>query len=265
MSTNTSETEKSAPGMQKLNGEFTARTTDAQDRHKRLFSLAQELMPQYGNNWHRHSLVALKTEALARVLYYSELYKKIVDVPGVICEFGVQWGATLAELVNLRNLLEPYNTSRIIYGFDTFEGFISTTASDGGFSKTGDYASFDGYEKKLDEILSLHESFSPMSHIKRFQLIKGDAAKTTADWLQANPHAIVSMAIFDMDLYEPTKEVLKLIRPRLTKGSVLVFDEINCRHFPGETTALDEVIGLNNLRLKRTPLQPYCSWAVFGD
>jgi hypothetical protein len=26
-----------------------------------------------------------------------------------------------------------------------------------------------------------------------------------------------------------------------------------------------EVIGLYNLALKRSPLQPFCAWAVFGD
>jgi UDP-galactopyranose mutase len=84
-------------------------------------------------------------------------------------------------------------------------------------------------------------------------------------WLEKNPHAIVSMAIFDMDVYKPTKDVLEKIIPRLTKGSLLVFDELNCQHFPGETTAVQEVLGLNNLTLQRHPHQSYCAWAVYGE
>ena len=61
-------------------------------------------------------------------------------------------------------------------------------------------------------------------------------------FLERNPHIIVSMAIFDMDIYAPTKRALELVMPRLTKGSLLVFDELNCRHFPGETQALHEVV-----------------------
>jgi hypothetical protein len=252
-------------GIQKVNGEYTSRTNEAQERHHRLFTIAKDLLPQYGTNWHKHGLATLKTEALARILYYNELYKKIVDVPGVVCEFGVQWGATLAQLINLRNIYEPFNASRVIYGFDTFEGFISTSEKDGGFSNNGDYSSTGGYESLLEEILFLHESFSPMPQIKKYELIKGDASVTVEGWLRNNPHAIISMAIFDMDLYEPTKEVLKKITPRLTKGSLLVFDELNCKHFPGETSALDEIVGINNVRLYRTPLQPYCAWAIYGE
>jgi hypothetical protein len=252
-------------GVQKIRGEFTTLTDDAQTRHARLRGLAESLLPQYGTNWHRHALVTTQASAMARILYYNELYKKIVDVPGVICEFGVQWGATLTQLVNLRSIHEPFNLSRIIYGFDTFEGFASTSPNDGGWSSQGDYASTDGYEHTLDEILALHESFSPMPHVKKYELIKGDAAVTSAQWLEENPHAVISMAIFDMDLYEPTRDVLRNILPRLVRGSLLVFDELNCRQFPGETIALDEVIGLNRLRLHRSPLQPYCAWAVFGD
>lgn len=258
-------TDEPIPGVQKIRGEFTTLTGDAQARHRRLRDIAGELLPQYGTNWHRHALVATQASAMARVLYYNELYRKIVDVPGVICEFGVQWGATLTQLVNLRSIHEPFNLSRIIYGFDTFEGFVATAPQDGDYSAKGDYASMRGYEERLDEILALHESFSPMPHVRKYELIKGDAAQTSARWLMDNPHAVIAMAIFDMDLYEPTRDVLRNILPRLTRGSLLVFDELNCRQFPGETIALDEVVGLNNLRLRRSPLQPYCAWAVFGE
>lgn len=68
-----------------------------------------------------------------------------------------------------------------------------------------------------------------------------------------------------MDIYKPTKIVLQKIIPRLTRGSILVFDELNCDVFPGETRAVDEVLGLNNLKLYRSKFQPYGAWAVFGE
>lgn len=229
---------------------------------ERLRDLTINLVRSIGPNWHRHSLVAMRVEALARLLYYNNLYQMIVDVPGVICEFGVQWGATMTELINLRNIYEPFNVSRTIIGFDTFEGFPSVHAMDGGHSSVGDYNSMPGYEEQLEEILALHESFGALSSPRRFSLVKGDVSVTAPAWLEENPHAIVSMAIFDLDLYQPTKDALEAIRPRLVKGSLLVFDELNCARFPGETRALDEVMGLGNLTLRRSPLQPFCAWAV---
>lgn len=251
--------------MKRAGVEFTTRTDEASTINQELLTLVTHLLPTFGAHWHRHALVGMKVEALARVLYYAELYKKIIDVPGVICEFGVQWGATLAQLVNLRSIHEPFNHSRRIVGFDTFEGFPAVSAQDGGHSKVGDYASAPDYEALLRRILTLHEAAAPMAHLEKFELVKGDASVTVEKWLSDNPHAIVSMAIFDMDLYQPTVDALRSILPRMTKGSVLVFDELNCKQFPGETLALREVLGTHQLRLRRTPSQPFCAWAVWGE
>jgi hypothetical protein len=207
----------------------------------------------------------MKRQVLSRLLYQDQLYRSIINVPGVICEFGVHWGATIATLCNLRGIYEPYNHSRRIFGFDTFSGFVGVDEKDGGFSSDGDYSTSTGYEDELSTLLSLHESFSPIPQIQKFELVKGDVTETLPVWIEKNPHAIISMAIFDMDIYKPTRAALELILPRLTKGSLLVFDELNCPHFPGETEAVNEVLGLNNIRLQRTPLQPYCAFAVYGE
>jgi len=151
-----------------------------------------------------------------------------------------------------------------IFGFDTFEGHVSIVEKDGSVPKIGDFFTVDNYEVVLEQILLIQESFSPLAQIKKFELIKGDASYTIDKWLKDNSHAIVSMAIFDMDVYTPTKNVLEKIIPRMTKGSVLVFDELNCEAYPGETRALYEAIGLNNVSLKRFPHQPFCAWAVIG-
>ena len=67
------------------------------------------------------------------------------------------------------------------------------------------------YHQKLDEILDIHEMFSPIRHIKKHELIKGDASKTFEVWLSdiLMQLYLISMAIFDMDLYQPTKDVLE--------------------------------------------------------
>jgi hypothetical protein len=63
----------------------------------------------------------------ARMLYIHELYKKILDVHGLIVEFGVRWGQNLVLFETLRGIYEPFNKNRKIVGFDTFEGFASVS------------------------------------------------------------------------------------------------------------------------------------------
>jgi hypothetical protein len=252
--------------LESIDGEFTQRSKGENERDQDLARLANLRLTSgtLGPQWNYHMSVFTKRQVLSRLLYQDFLYQKILSVPGCILEFGVHWGATIATLVNLRGIYEPYNHSRVIYGFDTFAGFPDVEVEDGGFSQSGDYSTTDGYEDELAEILSIHESFAPIAQIQKFELIKGDVIETLPRFLEENPHVVISMAIFDMDIYAPTKSALQSVLPRLTKGSLVVFDELNCRHFPGETQALQEVVGLGELRLQRVPNQPYCAFAEYG-
>lgn len=248
------------------NNEITGRNSVEEQNITSLKDFHLSHIDNWGVNWNQYSILTLQRQSLSRILYYNNLYKMILGVPGSILEFGSLWGATLSQLISLRGMYEPYNYSRHIYGFDTFEGFVNTSKDkDGSHLSDGDYSVYEGYENQLEEILILHEANCPLPHIKKFSLIKGDASLTSKKWLKDNPHAIIAMAIFDMDIYQPTKDALEAIIPRLTKGSILVFDELNCAPFPGETQALDEVLAINKLKLQHDPHQPNCAWTVWGD
>ena len=201
-------------------------------------------------------------QAFARYLLMNELYKKIVDVQGIIIEFGCRWGQNLALLQTLRGIYEPFNFQRKILGFDTFAGFPSVSQKDGSKALVaeGNFSVTLGYEKYLEQVLACQEQESPISQIRKFEVIKGDAPVELRKYLQANPQTIIAFAYFDFDLYEPTKKCLELIKDHLTKGSILGFDELNCPTFPGETAALKEVFGLDRYRIKRSPLAPYPSY-----
>jgi hypothetical protein len=104
----------------------------------------------------------------------------------------------------LRTIYEPFNISRRVIGFDTFDGFPSV------------------HKKQLEA------------------------------FLKSCPETIVALAYFDLDIYEPTKRCLELLKPFVTKGTVMAFDELNLPHSPGETLALKEVYGLDKIRLRRS-------------
>ncbi|MNW45223.1 hypothetical protein D3C74_224820 [compost metagenome] len=204
----------------------------------------------------------LRRQNLSRILYMDELYRKIVDVHGVIMEFGVRWGQNLALFESLRGIYEPYNYNRKIIGFDTFQGFVGVEPEDGGKVSVGDYSVSDKYEEKLSELLDFHESESPISHIKKYELVKGDASETIQTYLTKHPETIISLAYFDFDLYKPTRDCLQAIMEHTTKGSIIAFDELNSSAFPGETIAFKEVLGLNKYAIKRSPLNPLCSYII---
>jgi len=198
----------------------------------------------------------IKSKDMKRMLFMHELYKKILDVNGIVVEFGSRWGQNLALFESFRGIYEPFNLGRIIVGFDTFEGFNSVHKNDqvNKNHTEGEYSVPDNYEHYLNEILEYHEQENPISHLKKFQIIKGDAPVKLKEYLEKNPQTIIALAYFDMDLYQPTKECLEIIKKYVTKGSVIGFDELNAEVFPGETTALKEVFGLDKFRLKRDAL-----------
>lgn len=111
----------------------------------------------------------------------------------------------------------------------------------------------EGYEDYLEKILDYHETEAPLSHIKKNFILKGDAPKILESYLIDHPETIISFAYFDMDIYEPTKACLELIKPHLTKGCIIGFNELNDSHFPGETIALKETFNLLDYDLERFP------------
>lgn len=206
----------------------------------------------------------LDSKSLSRLLFMDFLYRQIVDVQGIVMEFGTRWGQNLALFTALRGIYEPFNRHRTIVGFDTFEGFPAITSEDGSseMMKKGQLSVGEGYDEYLGELLSIHESLNPLAHVRKFELRKGDATAQLPAFLEDAPQTIVALAYFDFDLYAPTKACLEIVRPRLTKGSVVGFDELNDPDSPGETRALAEVFGLNQVRIKRFPFASRVSYFV---
>jgi len=195
----------------------------------------------------------LNSKNLSRILFMNHLYQQIIDVQGIIIEFGVRWGQNTSLFASLRGIYEPFNRHRKIVGFDTFKGFPAITEKDGKskLMRVGADSVSENYVNYLNTLMGLQEKDNPLSHIKKFELVAGDAVVEIDKYLTEHPETIIALAYFDFDLYEPTRKCLEVIRPYLVKGSVLGFDELNDPDSPGETVALKEVFGLNKIPLKR--------------
>lgn len=210
----------------------------------------------------------LGRQELSRLMALSDIYRKhVVHSNGVLFEFGACYGRTSALLSNFRGIFEPYNFTRKLVVFDTFSGLLGASEKDGSheLARDGKYSAGEGYETHLAQVLAYHESEAPISHVSKTEIIKGDAAPALAEYLARHPETVLALAYFDFDIHAPTKAALEMLTPHLTKSSVLVFDQLNCPEYPGETIALAEVFGLNRCRIHRSPLTPWMSFVLCED
>jgi len=206
----------------------------------------------------------IRTQDLRNFVGRYEILKKTINIPGSIVECGVLHGGGLMTFAQLSSLLEPRNHTRKIIGFDTFKGFPGLSKGDKGsksdFAKEGGLA-VDSYED-IKKSISLFESNKLIEHIPQVELVKGDATKTIPKFVDENPHLVVSVLYLDFDIYEPTKVAIEQFVPRMPKGSMIVFDELNAKYWPGETKALLDNLNINKFKLERFDFDAYRSYAV---
>jgi hypothetical protein len=206
----------------------------------------------------------VKRQNLTRLFAQHEIFKRVLNVKGSIVECGVHRGGGLMAWANMSAIFEPVNLTRRIYGFDTFEGFPSVAPQDLGpgssHVKKGDLHA-DSYDE-LKELIDVYDSNRYLGHIKKVELVRGDATKTIPEFIAKNQHLVVSLLFLDFDLYEPTKVALQHFFPRMPKGAVIAFDELDNPLWPGETMALLDGLGIGRLRIERLDFDPYIGFAV---
>lgn len=205
----------------------------------------------------------VRRQDMTRLLACYEIFKRVLPVKGSVVECGVFRGSTLMAWANFSAILEPNNLTRRIYGFDSFGGFPATSKRDGNRFRRpapGDLRS-DSYE----ELLSLIRAYDMnrfLGHVPKVQLVRGDVRRTIPSFVRENPHLVVSLLFLDLDLYVPTAVALKHFVPRIPRGGVIAFDELDNPMWPGETLAALRTLGLNRLRIERLDFDPYIGFVV---
>jgi hypothetical protein len=203
-------------------------------------------------------------QSLAAFLAKNEMFKRVVGVHGHVIEAGVHLGGGLMTWAQLSAIYEPINHVRRIVGFDTFEGFPSLHPDDGqpalDYARAGGLST--GAREDIRESIRLFDLNRPIGHIERVEVVAGNAVATIPDYVEANPHLVVALLYLDFDLYEPTKVAIETLLPRMPRGAVIAFDELDQRNWPGETKAVLDTAGIRNLRIERFPFTPQISYAV---
>lgn len=189
----------------------------------------------FNNTWEYENgfYLSCSTGRIGKLLNHLEIYKKILNLPGDILEFGVYKGTSLMRLMAFRELLENQSSRKII-GFDTFGEFPKKLSMDSDVKFVENFEKQGGYgisEEHLNQCI-LEKGYS------NYELIKGDIIYTLTEWLSKNPQKRFSLIHIDVDVYEPSLVILKETYEKLVPGGILMMDDWGT--VEGETRAVEE-------------------------
>jgi hypothetical protein len=225
----------------------------------RVFARGNQDLPTKLDNFTKY----IRRQRLTRLLALYEIFKRVLPIKGSIVECGVYHGFSLMAWANISAILEPANLTRRIYGFDSFKGFPSTGAKDKGqnYQAQKGHLQSDSFNE-LQQLIKIYDDNRFLGHVSKVQLISGDIVKTVPEFIKKNQHLMISLLFLDMDLYEPTRAAIQAFYSRIPKGGIIAFDELDNPIWPGETTALMEMLGIGKLRIERVDFDPYIGFAV---
>lgn len=183
---------------------------------------------------------------LARFLAHYELFKRVVTLPGVIVDLGVYRGASTFTWAKLCEIFCPTDVKKVVYGFDTFEGFPSLGEEDGPQDAgreivPGGYAAGETVLRDLARAQEAMNCDKHIRHLDRIELIRGDVERTVPAFVAAKGSGLkVALLNLDLDLYAPTKTALEHFVPRMVRGGIVILDEYAVDAFGGESKAVDD-------------------------
>ncbi|MFY9845897.1 MAG: TylF/MycF/NovP-related O-methyltransferase [Terriglobales bacterium] len=200
---------------------------------------------------------------LTNFLIRYEIFKRVLEIQGSIIECGVLRGGGLMAWAQFSAIFEPTNHQRRVVGFDTFSGFPKLAKQDR--SSESDQARSGGLAVNsydhLEQCVELFDMNRFVGHVPKVELVRGDATRTIPDYLRKNPHLIISLLYLDFDIYQPTLAALKHFLPRMPKGAVIAFDELNLKDWSGESIAVLESLKLREYRIERCSFGSVMSFA----
>lgn len=182
-----------------------------------------------------------------KALAQYELYKKIIDLPGKLFEFGVYKGLSLIRFAQYRRLLET-DTAREIIGFDIFGKFpVAENESNSNKKFVRNFEGQGGEGLSENEIANIFVE----KGVENVSLIPGDIFESLPKYLENSPETAIALLHLDVDIYEPTKYIFENCYDRVVPGGLIIIDDYNA--VEGATRAVNEFINKHNLKLHKLP------------
>ena len=162
-------------------------------------------------------------------------------------------GASIALWSKLINMYEPNNITKVI-GFDFFnpeqvvgelDGINKAMMSDVVNRVEKNDLSLEGVQEKL----SVFDS-------SRYKLIRGNAVSTSSTFVNNNPGLKIKLLYMDLDVGEPTYEVLVNLWNNVSINGIIVFDEY-AYHQWDESVGVDKFLKTINGKYEQFPTGIY--------
>ncbi|KZR70345.1 TylF/MycF/NovP-related O-methyltransferase [Prochlorococcus sp. MIT 1303] len=212
----------------------------------------------------KNSPVFTMRRHLAQYLAYYELFKRVVDLPGSIAEFGVFWGSGLFTWLDLMELFLPTDRGRKIFGFDDFKGYRKRSISEidlHGVEFIEKVSStFNTPTDAIKKLIRIKNSDNLVPNDPRVVLYEGDIEASWNKFIKENSGVRFSLINIDFNLYLATQYVLEKAVPLVVPGGVIILRGYGVKPWEGESRAVDEFLSkhpsqfrMKNIRFNNTP------------
>lgn len=164
----------------------------------------------------------------------SELEKVLPKLDGAVVEFGCYIGTTS---LFIRRLLDIYQDTREFHVYDSFEGLPPKTKED---------ESRAGEQFQVGELAVSRKQFLQQfqkAGLKPPSIHKGWFSELTA----ADVPDKIAYAFLDGDFYKSIRDSIKLVRPHMQKGGVIIIDDYAREALPGAAKAAHELLISRNI------------------
>ncbi len=177
---------------------------------------------------------------IQKLITKINIYSNIKHIYGDILEFGVFKGASLALWLQLKKMYEPNSSTKII-GFDFYNCSDTLTSLNDNnqnillmkqvLSRVNpNDLDINNIKNKCDNILE-----------NSTILIKGDASLTSKEFNDNNPGAKIKLLYLDMDVEEPTYNVLHNLWNKVAIDGQIILDEYG-HHKWDESNGVDKFL-----------------------
>ena len=190
------------------------------------------------------------TKVFGKLLARTLLMDEVKDVPGDIVECGVFKGTGILTFLKLKKYLNP-NSGKKVLGFDFFdtESLINSLSSQDklAMSTLFEKRNFSHDHNYRNYLESLIQEAGFEDH--DYELIAGDISKTMPEYISQKPGLKISLLYLDLDLAQPTYDVLEAAWDRISRGGLIVFDEYAFHHW-SESQGADKFFKDKNVQIK---------------
>ena len=179
---------------------------------------------------------------IQKMITKINIYNNVKSLFGDILEFGVFKGSSLALWLQLKKMYEPNSLTKII-GFD----FFNSTETLSSLSETENNQNLLLMEQVLTRVnnndLDINIIKIKCDNIINNStiLVKGDASLTSNEYSNNNPGSRIKILYLDLDVGEPTYNVLHNLWDKVVIGGHIICDEYG-HHKWDESNGVDKFL-----------------------